>query len=208
NSNASANVVKEKGRTGRMEVCYPAIDTKKINNDPGIRSAFRRRLGIKEDEFVWIMAGTVDANKNPMLFIDLAAELKKTGKKFKCIWLGGAPEGSEKFYNEVKQHVKDKQVEDVVVFTGALKEEFRNYFLIADGFAMTSQFESFSLVTLEAMLLGLPIVANDCVGVKEILDGKFGYVINKKNDAEEMQKQTMLCMQSVKTKKEIAAQVE
>ena len=61
-------------------------------------------------------------------------------------------------------------------------EEYQNYFNCADGFILTSKKESFSLVTVEALLLGLPVVTHDCGGVREILKEDIGVIVKEKNN--------------------------
>jgi L-malate glycosyltransferase len=61
--------------------------------------------------------------------------------------------------------------------------DYYKYFTCADGFVLTSLKESFSLVTVEALLLGLPVVAQDCGGVREILANDIGQIIEQQNSA-------------------------
>ncbi|MBK6835113.1 MAG: glycosyltransferase [Bacteroidetes bacterium] len=82
--------------------------------------------------------------------------------------------------------MKQQNCEDVVLWVNEVGDKYYDYLNCANGFVLTSQFESFSLVTLEALYLGLPVVANDCIGVKEILQEKYGFVVKQKNNPEEM----------------------
>ncbi len=181
NSNASASVIIKQGRKEKIEIVYPAIDCSKNKLNVDIKKKFRKQLNLNPEVFLWVMCGTLDKNKNPKLFIDIAVKLKKINDNFKMMWIGGSNENVD-FENKVKRISEEKQVSDVIIWLGDVKNEFHNYFSCADGFVLTSEFESFSLVTLEALLLGLPIVANNCGGVSEILNGKFGQIISEKNN--------------------------
>ncbi|MBP6414001.1 MAG: glycosyltransferase, partial [Bacteroidia bacterium] len=48
-----------------------------------------------------------------------------------------------------------------------------------------SKKESFSMVTIEALLLGIPVVANNCGGVLEILEGGLGKITTSSTEMAE-----------------------
>jgi len=85
--------------------------------------------------------------------------------------------------------VAEAGLEKSIIWTGHVANEYKAYFNCADGFILTSKIESFSLVTLEALLLGVPVVANDCGGVAEILQGKYGSLIGGDNRAMDLAKE-------------------
>lgn len=88
-----------------------------------------------------------------------------------CLWLLGDGELLE----EHRQLAKSLSLEDDVLFLGRQDNPFP-FVARADCFALSSRWEGFPLVLLEAMALGKPIVACDCrSGPREILaEGKFG----------------------------------
>ncbi len=62
-SNTAAQTLKILGRTKNIEVCYPTIDIKKIDNikfDPEVR---RQTLKISPQSFIWCMSGTLDQTR-------------------------------------------------------------------------------------------------------------------------------------------------
>lgn len=182
NSAASADVIRGYGRKGNIQIIYPPL-----SEELTIKKSFldkRIELGIKDNIFVWVMCGTLDKNKNPFLFLEIATELKKFTSQFKMVWIGGRADDSD-IDVQCELKVSELNLKNEVKFVGDVKEQFYDYFAMANGFLLTSQFESFSLTTLEALFLQLPVVANDCVGVKEILGSEFGYVVKQKNNAAE-----------------------
>ena len=187
NSNASRNVLRSFKSSSEIRICYPGLSVKAFVFNPQLYTAHRAKLGITK-EFVWMMSGSFDDNKNPRLFVDLAAQLKQQGLNFKFLWIGS--EGPNKGVSEkYMQYGKEQGVDDRMIWAVNAKNYF-DYFNSADGFVLTSKLESFSLVTLEALQLGLPIVANNCVGVNEILGSEYGAVIEGENTqlmAEKMQ---------------------
>jgi glycosyltransferase involved in cell wall biosynthesis len=191
NSEASAAVVRQHGRNGAVEVINPALNPKLVqkNNFDDIRA----KLNISKDKFIWVMCGTLDKNKNPFLFIEIAAELKRRGTDFIFVWIGAKADSSQ-IDEQCRAFAHEFGVTEEVIFTGDVKDKFYDYFAMANGFVLTSQFESFSMATLEAMYLKLPIVVNNCVGVREVLGEGLGYVVEKKNDAAEFADQMLAYM--------------
>lgn len=182
NSVASADVIRNYGRRDRIEIVYPPLSEELTGKTKFIDK--QNAMGVSEEDFVWVMCGTLDSNKNPFLFLEIASELKKREASFKMVWIGGKSDDSD-IDVQCAQKVKELQLVNEVRFISDVKNEFYDYFSRADGFVLTSQFESFSLTTLEALYFQLPVVANDCVGVKEILGTEFGYIVREKNNAKE-----------------------
>ena len=180
NSNYTKQLVQQYGRTKPIELCYPAIDTKNVVSNPDIKQNYRQKLNIYDNNFVWAMCGTLDENKNPELFIDIAFELLKTKPNAVFLWIGGTSD--EEFFDKCKNSANQKNISNKIIWMDSVGEEYQNYFNCADGFVLTSKKESFSLVTVEALLLGLPVVVNDCGGVKEILKEDVGVIVKEKNN--------------------------
>lgn len=182
NSKASAEVIRQLGRSKPVEVIYPALDFSKIKP---AGEDLRKKLSIAEDAFVWVMSGTLDHNKNPFLFVEIAKELKSRNANFRMVWIGGNP-GNVSIEQEFVQAIKQNDCSNVIAWVPHTANRYYDYFSLADGFVLTSQFESFSLVTLEALYLQLPVVANPCIGVQEIVQDRYGYVAKEKNNAKEL----------------------
>lgn len=70
----------------------------------------------------------------------------------------------------LQQMAKDLHVEDSIVFAGQQKN-MDTFYRQASFFCLSSRFEGFGMVLLEAQSYGLPIVAFDCeIGPAEIID--------------------------------------
>lgn len=73
-------------------------------------------------------------------------------------------------------------IADKVTFSGACSD-VPTRLAAADVFILLSHWEGLPLTILEAMSLGLPVVASDVGGVKETIDVNSGFLINAADDA-------------------------
>jgi|GEM_PF-2685611 len=180
NSKITAKVLADYGRVKDVAICYPAVKTQDIVKNKLVYVDFREKLGITENVFLWVMSGSMDENKNPHLFIDIAFEVLKSYPDTMFMWIGGTENA---LLEDCKRRVKELDLEGKIIWLGNIGADYYNYFNCADGFVLTSLKESFSLVVVEALLLELPVVVQDCGGVREILENDLGQIIGQKNSA-------------------------
>ncbi|MHA5103003.1 glycosyltransferase [Oenococcus oeni] len=89
--------------------------------------------------------------------------------------------GSSQDETEFRNMIISKQIADKVNFVGLLQgKELLSHYLNSSLFISTSRTEAFSLVILEAMSVGLPIVAFSTSGSRELLsEGKYGILVDQ-----------------------------
>ena len=79
--------------------------------------------------------------------------------------------GKGGMYDELKEQAKALGIENKVYFTGYLSsKEVQKMYKCADIAVFPSTYEPFGIVTLEAMLAGVPTVVSDIGGLDEIVD--------------------------------------
>lgn len=183
NSAASEKVLNDLGRTNKIKRIYPAIKSITIQRDIAAYNNLRKKLGIVSTEKLWVMCGTLDSNKNPELFIQTAKLVVEASNNYKFMWIGGSKDVA--YTAAIKQLAKENDLTEKIIWTGNLGDEYLSYFNCADGFMLCSKKESFSLVTIEALLLGIPVVANNCGGVLEILEGGLGKITTSSTEMAE-----------------------
>lgn len=71
----------------------------------------------------------------------------------------------------IEEFIKHKDMSNVVLEGELRGTKLADLYEASDIFVLTSDFESFGIVNLEAMASGLPIVASDIPGVKSLLEG-------------------------------------
>ena len=105
-----------------------------------------------------------------------AKKLKEDNLEFRILFIGEGKDTSK-----YKQLVKENNLEKQIIFLGK-KDNPYPYFKIADSLIMTSEYEGFPVVYIEAMILGLPIITTDVSDSKEIIEKKYGVVVEKNVD--------------------------
>lgn len=119
-----------------------------------------------------LAVGALKAEKNYPLLLRALARVRGRIPASLLI-LGDGP-----LKNALKKQVADLGLTNAVVFAGFEIDPWP-YYLAADLFVLSSDFEGFGNVLVEAMHAGLPVVSTDCPnGPREILDGgRFGALL-------------------------------
>lgn len=139
------------------------------------RREIREKLGINKQQIVVSMLTRFDYPKNMQEAYDIA----KGAPEIIFLWLG---DGEER--NILEEKAKLEQVSNII-FTGFIDNPKR-YLAASDIYLSTSRWEGMPLGVLEAMSVGLPVVATDVVGNKDaVSDEKTGllYSLGKPEDA-------------------------
>ena len=129
-----------------------------------------------EDKFIFLTVGRLVPVKNIEMQIKALTEVIKNlevrSKKLE-LWIVGEGEESKKL--EVRS--KKLGLDNFVKFFG-WQEDLKKFYRQADAFLLTSDYEGWGLVVIEAASYGLPIIMTDvgCAG-EVIKDGESGIVI-------------------------------
>ncbi|WP_121171908.1 glycosyltransferase family 4 protein [Kushneria sinocarnis] len=129
------------------------------------------------DTFIVLAVGRLNYQKGFDRLIESWAEMKNEKGNDVSHWtLRILGDGEEE--HELKQKAHQLGVNDSIEFLPATKD-VDHYYRNASILAMTSRFEGFPMVLLEAQSYGLPIVAFDCdTGPAEIIsDGESGFLV-------------------------------
>jgi len=118
----------------------------------------------KPDEGVILNIGRLDPQKDQICLINAFSLLASDFPGWQLRIIG---EGA--LLNDLKDLTKKKHLTERISFPGVVSNISSEY-LSADIFAMSSSYESFGLVTAEAMAHGLPVVGfEDCPGTNELI---------------------------------------
>ncbi|MGL4324003.1 MAG: glycosyltransferase [Beijerinckiaceae bacterium] len=120
---------------------------------------------------VVMSAGRLAAVKDFPALLDAFARLPFPDARL--IILG---EGQERL--RIENHALQLGISDRLHLPGHA-HDMQPYFKLADVFVVSSLSESFSNVLVEALSYGLPVIATDCGGPREILEhGRYGQLVN------------------------------
>jgi len=136
---------------------------------------YRRQLRKKfelDGFFAWLAVGRLEAVKD---YVTMIRAFDIVRRKYKNTVLFIAGEGPIR--SDIQKFIYELELADKVHLLG-LRKDIKDLMNAADGFVSSSIYEGLSMVLLEASACGLPIVATNVGGNKEIvLDGKSGYLV-------------------------------
>ena len=133
--------------------------------------------GVSRSGPVIVAAGRLAGVKNYPLLLAAVARLK--GSLNVQAWILG--EGSERA--ALEDTARREGIADLVTFFGFQKNPFQ-YIARADAFVLTSSYEGFGNVLIEAMACGTPVVATRSPGTEEIIgSGDNGLLVAHQPDA-------------------------
>lgn len=142
---------------------YNPIFSPEILNKANSQKASYKKL--------YIAIGRLVPQKNFSLLID-AFHLVNQEIDTELMILGDGP-----LKNDLELQIKDLDLQNRVILKGFVDNPFQ-YLKIADVFVLTSLWEGFGNVIVEALSLGTQVVSTDCdSGPNEILEnGKYGFI--------------------------------
>lgn len=132
----------------------------------------------KEVCYKIISIGQLKKQKNiPNLIEAIDILNKKNFLKFKLLILGDGEERSD-----IEFIIKNKNLQDLVTISGWVKNPLK-FLQTSDLMVLSSDYEGFGLVILEALSMGINVVSTDCKsGPSEILEhGKYGFLAKVNN---------------------------
>lgn len=148
-----------------------------------MRSSFRQKFGISNEEFLVGAVGIVSQRKGFDLFIEVCERTVEVNPAIKFVWIG-AFENMEREL-EVRNIIKEKQLDTNLFFTGPLYYNVYN-FSPFDIFFLSSREDTYPLVVLEAAIMKVPAICfSGSGGIVEFIGHEAGWIVNdfSTNDA-------------------------
>lgn len=157
------------------------VDPKKFEKKLNVKEkhVLRESLGLKDDDKVLICVGRLDKNKNQGFLIRAMKELIVKDEKYQLL-LVGPDELNGKY-----QKLADKLgVSGNVKFLG-FRQDIPELLQISDIAVSSSKREGLPVNLIEAAMVGLPIVATDCRGNRDVCEearAGSAHIVENRND--------------------------
>ena len=140
--------------------------------------AFRREHGLGDAPVVGVFGRIKLVRKGQEVLLRAAVLLRQRGRTAKFLIVGAPFPGNESHLDEMKRIVREGGIEDSVVFTGELRDPRPAYAAVDISVLPSAQPEPFGGVVMEAMCMGLPVVATNIGGsIEQVADGETGFLV-------------------------------
>lgn len=127
--------------------------------------------GNKERTFQFVSTATLEYRKGFDVLIKAFVILKDDNARL--VIIGDGPEKSS-----LQKLISDCNLEDKVFLVGQkTKQEIVNILCESNAFVLPSRSENFSVAVLEALAVGLPVVATICGGIRECINERNGILV-------------------------------
>ena len=164
------------GAVPRHKIRYipNGVDTERFKPNLEDRLKFRKELGV--DGFVWLAVGRFDPPKDYPSMLQAFARVVHKHSNTILLIAGDGP-----LRKTMENLARELGIEKRTKFLG-IRRDIPQLMNAADAYVMSSSWEGMPNVLLEASATGLPIVATDVGGNREIvLDGVTGFLVPPRN---------------------------
>ena len=141
---------------------------------PEQRRDGRGRLGIREEDFFLVSVGELNGNKNHRVVLEALAMLREGGGDLSSIRYGICGDGV--YRGRLERQIAQLDLRDTVTLYGYCRR-VPDILGCADASAFPSIREGLGMAGLEALAMGIPLLAADNRGTREYMEhGRTGFV--------------------------------
>ncbi|MDR2252018.1 MAG: glycosyltransferase [Endomicrobium sp.] len=148
----------------KSRTVYNGIDLEKFKFDSQARQEIRQQYKIDDDAFVFLNVGRLVPAKDHKTLIEAFAVVTSYKKTPKLMLVGYG-----ELHSDLENLAKERNLSDKIIFVDK-QDNIADYYSAADCFVLSSAWEGFGIVVVEAMACKLPVVATDAGGVRKVLD--------------------------------------
>ena len=176
-SSAIQSLLEGYGVTTPTRIIPTGIDLQRFRGGEGLR--FRSRLGISAQTPVMLFVGRLAHEKNIGFLLRVLKQVRRSVPKTQFIIAGEGPATAS-----LRRSVTELRLHNAVHIVGNIPErdDLLDCYRAADCFAFASCTETQGLVLLEAMALGVPVIAAAILGTRDILNPQRGAIVPELNE--------------------------
>ena len=160
------------------------------------KNDIRENLKIKSDDIVFSYVAELNSNKNQMLLIHIIERLKDSYPNIKLLLIGNGP-----LKERYKEYIDENNLNEFIKLLGK-RNDINELLSITDIYMASSKREGLPVNIMEAMYKGIPIVATDNRGHREIAMTSKNIFIEK--DITEMEQKVIDIISNMKNYKELS----
>lgn len=165
--------------TSKVVVRYNGIDAVAEPELPA-RGGFRAKHSIPADEPLLFFLSRLIPRKGAEILIESFAEVCPSSGRLVI----AGPEGEPGYLTQLQKCASHSGVSARVLFPGALYGKEKLSALVdSDIFVLPSRYENFANVAAEAMACGVPVVISRNCGIRTLVEGRAGLVIEVGREA-------------------------
>jgi len=171
-SESIAKLIEQRGVTTPIEIIPTGIDVTAFG--AGRRARFRKACKIPDNVFLIGHLGRLAPEKNLEYLGRAVAQFLKRSKHARFLVVGNGPSAGMLSESFEKEHLADR-----LILPGAKTgRDLADAYAAMDVFVFSSFSETQGMVLAEAMAAGLPVVALDASGVREVVrNGQNGFLL-------------------------------
>ncbi len=178
------NKFKTRIRGNVFKINGVGIDLNKYNTSDTKNIAFKRNLGLDENDFVLSIIGELNDNKNQIQLIKSVQYLKKhcDCNNIKCLVIG---DGENK--DKLNKYIEDNNLRDVIYILG-FRNDIPNLINITDVLVSMSKREGLPKNIMEGMVSGKAIICTNIRGNRDLIKNKINGFLVDVDDIENTKK--------------------
>ena len=159
----------------KVKIINNGINIERFRFNKDIRTSIRKKLKIKNDEILIGHIGRFTEQKNHKFILEIFDKICEMRENYKLLLIG---EGHLK--EEIKEYAEGLGLNDKVIFKENT-EKIEEMYNAMDYFLFPSIYEGLGMVTIEAQVNGLKVLASDVIPQEANITNNIKFLSLKKN---------------------------
>lgn len=147
----------------------------------------KEKLNLPTEGKVIGLVGSISPRKGHDMLVEAAPVILKSNPNVHFVFVGDVATGYHDFKNDIEKKIRNMNLNNNFHWTGFVND-VQNYLVMMDLLILPSRSEGLPRTVIEGLSTGIPVIASDVGGVKEIIINNDMGAIFPKNDTEQMTK--------------------
>lgn len=174
------SIIKNIGAKVNVTTILNGVDTNCYKRILEESNEMKLKLNINKEKIIIGNVCVFRKQKRLKLWVDIFEKINKINNDTIGILVG-----SGILYDEIKQYIESKNLQEKILLLG-LQKNTKIYYSILDIFLLTSEFEGLPLALLEAMSMNCVPVVTNAGGVKEVIKHQINGLVVDINETENL----------------------